>query len=74
MFSKLMIMSIGRSRNGGLRHPAPLLNARALEDVWLLADGVDGTGAHDRRRLGFFGRWRRAIASPIAGEEGIYNP
>lgn len=74
MFSKLMIMTIGRSRNGGLRNPAPLLNARALEDVWLLADGDLGQGGRDRRRLSFYRRWRQAISSPIAGEEGIYNP
>lgn len=73
MFSKLMILSIGHSRSGGLRHPAPLVNARALEDVWLLADGAPEHGGRSGR-VGFFRRWRQAIASPVGAEDGIYNP
>ena len=73
MFSKLMLFSLAHGRVGGLRHPAPLLNARALEDIWLLADGVPARGS-EARSLGFFRRWHRLVTGPVAASDAIYSP
>jgi hypothetical protein len=72
MFSKLMIFSLERSRMAWFRRPAPLLNARALEDVWLLADG---TPAHaGRGPIGLYRRWQRMVTAPVAASDAIYSP
>jgi hypothetical protein len=73
MFSKLMLFSLDRGRIGGLRNPAPLLNARALEDVWLLADGMPARGS-ETGRPGLFRRWHQMVTGPVAASDAIYSP
>ena len=70
MFSKLMIFSLERSRMAWFRRPAPLLNARALEDVWLLADGAPARAS----RIGLYRRWQRMVTAPVAASDAIYSP
>lgn len=74
MFSKLMIMSFGQPRSGGPRNPTPLLNARALEDVFLLGDVQPAHTTSEKRHMDVFRRWREAIAAPNAAEDGFHNP
>jgi hypothetical protein len=72
MYSKLMILTLGPSRTAWFRRPGPLLNARALEDVWLMADGVP-PGA-SRKPIGWFRRWRQMVSEPVAASDAIYSP
>lgn len=74
MFSKLMLLSLGASRTGGLRYPAPMLNARSLEDISLEAGSMPDQGNGKGHRLGLFRRWRQAIASPVGADEAIFHP
>jgi hypothetical protein len=72
MYSKLMIFTLGPSRTAWFRRPAPLVNARALEDVWLTADAVPPQVSP--QRIGLFRRWQQIIADPVAARDAIYSP
>ena len=72
MFSKLMVFSLEPSRMAWFRRPAPLLNARALEDIWLLADGVPARVS--RKPIGLFRRWQQMVTAPVAASDAIYSP
>jgi hypothetical protein len=79
MFSKLMLLSLRQSRIRSFKFPAPLLNPRALEDIWLLADGAqigpDDASAIDATGLrAFLLRWRKTITGPVAASDAIYSP
>lgn len=72
MFSKLMVLSLEPGQMAWFRRPAPLLNARALEDVWLMADGVSPRAS--QKPIGWFRRWQQVVAEPIAASDAIYSP
>lgn len=74
MFSKLMLFSLRQVRIGGSRTPAPLLNARALEDVWLQADAASQEAGAARSRDSLFRRWHRMVTGPVATSDAIYSP
>ena len=72
MFSKLMVLSLEPSRMACFRRPAPLLNARALEDIWLMAEGAPPQAS--RKPIGWFRRWRQMASEPAAASDAIYSP
>jgi hypothetical protein len=74
MFSRLMLFSLDQMRIGGLRYPAPLLNARALEDIWLLAEGAPARTGRAPGHRGMFRRWHRMVTEPVAASDAIYSP
>lgn len=81
MFSKLVLFTFGESRLGAFRLPTPILNTRALEDIWLLADGSPAATASEAsagRAQGvaaLLGRWRKLVTDhPIAVRDAIYSP
>lgn len=72
MFSKLMVLSLVPGRTAWFRRPAPLLNARALEDILEMADGVPPPAS--RKPAGWFRRWRQVVAEPVGASDSIYSP